>query len=410
MASNQSLDNITVEAHDQLSGAVALRRTLHRHPEIGLHNPITADALLEALDGIDLAITRHQQTSGISALFTGSQPGPTILLRADTDGLPMPEDTGLDFASASENRMHACGHDTHVAMLVGAAKLLSNHRDDIAGRVLFMFQPGEEGYGGADYMLGEGLLDVPPLADGTPSPVTAAFALHTIAGLPTGYVTSRGGSLMASSDELEIRVTGKGGHASDPSKTIDPIPIACEIVQALQMMVTRRLDVFDPGVITVAKITAGTTTNVIPELAVIEGTMRAVSEATRQRIHDGVRRVAEGICAAHDADVEVIIRTIYPVTVNNTDFTNFALGIADELVGADHAIRAPHPVMGAEDFSFVLQRLPGAMMFLGATPPDIPLATAAPNHSNRVYFDEDCMRTGIAMHAGVVLRHLAPGR
>ena len=384
-----------------------MRRRLHQRPETGIHNPVTTDALLEALEGTDLAITRHQQTTGVSALFTGSKPGPTILLRADTDALPMPEDTGLDFASTVHNTMHACGHDTHVAMLVGAAKLLAQHRDEIAGRVLFMFQPGEEGYGGAEYMLNEGLLDVAPLADGTASPVTAAFALHTTSALPTGFVSSRGGSIMASSDELKITVTGRGGHASDPSKTIDPIPIACEIVQALQLMVTRRIDVFDPAVVTVARIIAGTTTNVIPETATIEGTMRAVSEATRSKVHDGVRRVAEGIAAAHDAEVEVELRINYPVTKNNDTFAAFALGVADDVLGADHSIRLPHPVMGAEDFSYVLQRLPGAMMFLGATPLDVKLDTAAPNHSNRVYFDEDCMRSGIAMHAAVALRHLA---
>ncbi len=409
MTSNQSLDTLVAEAQDQLSAAVALRRRLHQRPEIGIHNPITTDALLESLEGVDLAITRHQQTSGVSALFTGSKPGPTILLRADTDALPMPEDTGLDFASTVTNTMHACGHDTHVAMLVGAAKLLANHRDEIAGRVLFMFQPGEEGYGGAEYMLDEGLLDVPALADGTPSPVTAAFALHTTSALPTGFVSTRGGSIMASSDELKITVTGKGGHASDPSKTIDPIPIACEIVQALQLMVTRRIDVFDPAVVTVARIIAGTTTNVIPETATIEGTMRAVSEATRKKVHDGVRRVAEGIASAHDAQVEVELRINYPVTKNDTNFADFALDTAGGLLGADHAFRLPNPVMGAEDFSYVLQRLPGAMMFLGATPLDVALDKAAPNHSNRVYFDEDCMRSGIAVHAGVALRHLAPG-
>src|SRR5262249_18027863 len=164
---------------------------------------------------------------------------------------------------------HACGHDTHTAMLAGAARMLTHHRSELNGRVLFMFQPGEEGHHGARYMLDEGLLDLPPLDDGTPSPVTGAFAMHITSAMPTGVVSIKGGALMASSDQLHITVHGRGGHASEPHRTLDPIPIACEIVQALQLMVTRRIDVFDPTIVTVARITSGTTTNVIPETALI---------------------------------------------------------------------------------------------------------------------------------------------
>ena len=242
--------------------------------------------------------------------------------------------------------------------------------------------------------------------DWTPSPITGAFALHTTAAAPTGFIASRPGAVMASADRLLITVTGRGGHASEPFRALDPIPIACEIVQALQTMVTRRIDVFDPSVVTVARISAGTTNNVIPEIAEIEGTIRAVSERTRMKVHDGIKRVAEGIAAAHEAAVTVEIDYGYPVTVNGDGPAEFALGVARELVGADRAMRLPHPVMGAEDFSYVLQRVPGAMLFLGGTPPDRNPATTPPNHSNRVNFDEDCMVTGMAMHAAMALRHL----
>ena len=394
------------EANDLLSATVELRRTLHEWPEVGNDLPITQEHVLGALEGLPLDVTVHETTSGIAALLTGAEPGPTFLLRGDMDALPMHEDTGLDFASRVDDTMHACGHDTHTAMLVGAAKLLATHRDDIAGRVLFMFQPGEEGHHGARFMLEEGLLDVPPLADGTPSPITGAFAIHITSALPSGWMSCRGGALMASADRLTITVTGKGGHASEPHRATDPIPVACEMVQALQLMITRTVDVFDPGVLTVGRITAGTTNNVIPETAEIEGTIRAVSEKTRAKVHDGLRRVVDGIAAAHGCEVEVEIEQGYPVTVNDADVADVVLDVAGQVVGADKVVRQPHPVMGAEDWSYVLQRVPGAMMFLGGTHLDRNLATAAPNHSNRVTFDEQAMVDGIATYSAVALHHL----
>jgi amidohydrolase len=325
------------------------------------------------------------------------------------DALPLHEDSGEDFSSMDDGAMHACGHDTHTAMLIGAATLLTARRHEVPGRVLFMFQPGEEGHHGARFMLDEGLLDVPPLADGSPSPVTGAFALHITSSLPTGWVSTRAGAVMASADRLEITVTGRGGHASEPHRALDPIPVACEIVQAIQTMVTRRIDVFDPAVVTVGRIQAGTTNNIIPETALIEGTIRAVSERTRALVHDGLRRVADGVASAHDAAVDVQIIPGYPVTSNSGDFADFAIGVAGELIGDDKVVRLPHPVMGAEDFSYVLQRVPGTMMFLGGTPPEVDLASAAPNHSNRVRFDEAAMPDGVALYSAMALRHLGAG-
>jgi hippurate hydrolase len=329
-----------------------------------------------------------------------------MLLRGDMDALPMPEDTGLEYSSKVELAMHACGHDTHTAMLVGAAKALSQRKSDLAGRVLFMFQSGEEGHGGAELMLNEGLLDVPAHAAGGDSPVTAAFAMHISSNLPSGVVGIKGGPIMASSDQLTITVKGRGGHGSSPHFALDPIPVACEIVQAIQTLVTRRIDVFDPGVITVTSIHAGTAYNVIPEHATILGTMRAMSEKTRTRIHDGLRRVAQGIADAHEMDVDIDLEYGYPVTVNNPEFAEFSSDIARTVSGSTSVITLPNPVMGAEDFSYVLNTLPGAMMFLGATPQGENPTTAAPNHSNRVMFDEVAMKQGIAIYASVALRHL----
>jgi len=318
------------------------------------------------------------------------------LLRADMDALPMPEETGLPFASEVEGRMHACGHDAHTAMLVGAARLLARRRDSLAGSVLFMLQPGEEGYHGARVMIEEGLLD------GAAAP-SGAFALHVTHRMTAGSISARPGAAMASGDTLQIQVRGKGGHASAPHDCLDPIPIACEIVQAFQTLVTRRVHVFDPAVVTVAKIEAGTTRNVIPDTANLLGTIRTVSEDTRERVLDGVRRVAEGIAAAHGAEVDVQLIRGYPVTVNNPDFAGFVLDTARELLGPEAVHAASHPIMASEDFSYVLQRVPGAIANLSTRPDTDP---AFPNHSPRMVVNESALANGIAMHVAVALRFL----
>ena len=397
---------LAAHVDDLYDGAVALRRRLHEWPEVGNHLPNTRNAVLASLEDLPLDITLHQTTSGIAALLTGGKPGPTVMLRGDMDALPMPEDTGLDFSSRTENIMHACGHDTHTSMLATTARLLAERKDQLPGRVLFMFQPGEEGHHGAKFMLEEGLLDVPPLADGSASPIAAAYALHITTAIPAGWVTAKGGPIMASSDTFEIVVNGKGGHASEPFRTHDPVPVACEIVQALQMMVTRRIPVFDPTVVTVTQIHTGTTSNVIPETAYINGTIRAVSESTRKKVHEHLQRVAEGIAAAHEMSADVNVKIGYPVTVNDGPSADFGMEIADALVGAEKSVRLPNPVMGAEDFSYVLNQLPGAMIFIGGTPDGVNPASAAPNHSNRVMFDERAMKTGISLYASLALRTL----
>jgi amidohydrolase len=382
----------------QLAGdAVDLRRRIHRRPEIGLALPRTQEAVLRAIEGAGCEVRLGERTTSVTATLAGARPGPTILLRGDMDALPMPEDTGLPYASEVEGAMHACGHDAHTAMLAGAVHLLAARRDRLAGRVVFMFQPGEEGYHGARVMIEEGLLA------GADAPA-AAFAMHTGARFEAGVVGGRPGPMLASADTLRVVVRGRGGHASAPHDCLDPIPIACEIVQAFQTLVTRRVNAFEPAVVTVAKIEAGTTRNVIPETAHLLGTVRTVSDRTRAGVLDGVRRLAEGIAAAHGAAAEVEIVRGYPVTVNDADFTTFALDVARELIGPDRVRVMPHPVMGAEDFSYVLERVPGAMVNLG-TRPDGP-GPHAPNHSNRMLLNEAPLATGIALHAAVALRYL----
>ncbi len=379
---------------------VALRRAIHRHPEVGLRLPVTQRAVLDALDGLPIETTLGTTTTSVTGVLRGAEPGPAVLLRADMDALPMSEDTGLEFASEVPDAMHACGHDTHVAMLVGAARLLADHVDELAGSVVFMFQPGEEGHHGARHMIHEGVLDAP----GTR--VRSAFALHTFANLPTGVVATKSGPVMAAEDSFLVRLIGKGGHGSMPHSAVDPIPAAAEIVTALQTRVTRTVDVFDPAVVTVTRIAGGTTDNVIPESAELEGTIRTLSERTRARLRTEVPKVSEHIGEAHGCRVVADLRPGFPATVTDETETQRVLDLAAEVLGVDRSRRMPSPIMGAEDFSYVLQRVPGAFAFLGACPPDVDPAEAAPNHSNRVRYDEDALAYGVAMYAAYALDSL----
>ena len=375
-----------------LAEAIRLRRAIHEEPEIGLHLPKTAAKIRAELAGLPLEIREGPTTSGLMAILRGSANGRTVLLRGDMDALPLKEDTGLEYRSRTDGAMHACGHDTHVAMLVGAAKALCARRDRLAGTVMFMFQPGEEGWHGARFMMEDGLLDAP-----TPD---AAFALHISPNMPRGMFGSRHGTLLASADVIDITIRGRGGHASMPHDALDPIPVACEIVTALQTFVTRRISVFNPAVLTVARITAGTTNNVIPESAEMEGTLRTLSEETRQKAREGIERVARNIAAAHGAEAEVVITPGFPVTVCDGRVVDLAERTAKALFGDDAWMSMANPLMGAEDFSYVLQKTPGAMAFLGAAPEGGDWRTCCALHSNRMVLDETVMARGVAMHCG----------
>ena len=375
-----------------LPDAIALRRAIHSEPELGLDLPLTTAKVRQALAGLPLEIREGPSTSGLMAILRGPANGRTVLLRGDMDALPLLEDTGLAFTSLHQGAMHACGHDTQVAMLAGAARALCARRDRLTGSVMFMFQPGEEGFHGARFMIDDGLLD--PLPD-------AAFALHISPNMPAGVFAGRTGPLLASSDKLRIRVIGRGGHASMPHDALDPIPVLCAIVTALQTLVTRRISVFDPAVITIARMEAGTTDNVIPEDGRLWGTLRTLSERTRATAHEGIRRVAVNIAEAHGARAEVEIEAGFPVTVCDARVADLAAHTARALYGDGGWITMPTPMMGAEDFAYVLQKLPGAMAFLGAAPEGGDYRTCCALHSNRMTLDESVMARGIAMHCAM---------
>ena len=384
----------------------ALRRAIHAEPELGLHTPKTRDKVRAALAHLPLQWREGPSTTGLVAVLQGggganaAKAGRSVLLRGDMDALPMPEETGLPFASTVPGAMHACGHDAHTAMLAGAAELLCARAATLNGEVRFMFQPGEEGFHGARYMLDDGLLD--PLPD-------AAFALHVMPNAPHGLIAGRAGSLLAAADMLEITVGGAGGHASMPHQTRDPVPVACEIVTALQTMVTRQFNAHDPVVVTIASIHAGSTHNVIPDRAVLRGTMRSLSREHRSRLAESVKLLAAGIAGAHGLTAEVTVEEGFPVTICDPRAVDFGERTARAMFGEPAFHRLPDPIMGAEDFAYVLDKVPGAMFFLGVAQAGDDWAQCCGIHSTRMMVDESVMPQGAAFLAGLAERFLAEG-
>ncbi|WP_093172084.1 M20 metallopeptidase family protein [Sinosporangium album] len=389
-------------ARDMSGELQRLRHALHAEPEIGLTLPRTQEKVLQALDGLPLEIGTGRSLTSVTAVLRGGKPGPVVLLRGDMDALPVHERNALPYISTVDGVMHACGHDLHTAMLAGAAHLLSARREDLAGDVVFMFQPGEEGHEGARYMIEEGVLDA---AGRRPA---AAYALHVVSGmLRPGVFSARGGPIMAAADTLVVTVRGRGGHGSAPHRALDPIPAACEMVTALQTMVTRGFDVFDPVVITVGSFHAGTAENVIPDEARFEVTIRTFSKANRAAVKERAVRLVTNIAEAHGLAGRAEFGMGYPVTVNDPDESAFAGDAVTDLLGPGRYFVAPQPVTGAEDFSYVLDEVPGAFLFLGACPPERDPATAPYNHSAEVEFDDAVLPDGAALLAHLAMSRLA---
>ena len=390
---------------------VDLRRRLHGIPELGLHLPDTQGAVLEALAGLDLEVTRGRSLSSVVAVLRGRAPvsgeRPVVLLRGDMDALPVTEQVDVDYVSTRPGLMHACGHDLHVAALVGAARILHELRDSLVGDVVLMFQPAEEGPGGAEPMIREGLLEAAGRR------VDAAYAVHVYsADHPFGTWFGRPGTLMAAADEVVVTVHGLGGHGSAPDRTRDPVPVACEIVLAFQTAVTRQFSVWDPVVLTVGRIASGTVNNVIPDDAVIEASLRTFSPEHRAKAHEVVTRVAQGVASAHGLSATVTIGNGYPVTVNDADEHAFAQGVVVDLFGADRWADMPDPEAGSEDMSFVLEQVPGAYLNVSACA-HADHHDAEDNHSPRAAFDDAVVPDIAAALAELALRRTrqlaAPG-
>ncbi|WP_231444347.1 M20 metallopeptidase family protein [Brevibacterium zhoupengii] len=383
----------TQSLHDDL---VRLRRTLHANPELGYQLPFTQKTVLDELADLGLEITTGESLTSIVAVLKGGRPGPAVLLRGDMDALPVAEDTGLDYASTNGN-MHACGHDMHTAGLVGAARLLAAHREELPGSIVFMFQPAEEVEGGAEPMIAEGLLEAAGV------PLVAAYGIHVEADV-RGRFTTKGGPLMAGFADLNLKVHGAGGHSSQPQATRDPVPAVAEIALALNTMVSRSFDIFDPVVVSVTQLEGSQASNIIPDTAKLTASVRYLSADSIALLQERVPEIAENIARAHRCTAEVDFRIGFPVTVNNPAETSTVIDRLGEVFGTEHVEEMAAPRMGSEDFSYVLQNVPGTFVFLGATPKGVD-PNAETNHSPRVVFDD-----GLLGDQAAALAHLAFAR
>lgn len=377
-----------------LDEIVSLRHELHRRPEIRFEERWTSDRIARFLDEAGVAYRRGWAGgTGIVAEIGDAAQG-VVALRADIDALEIDEQTGLPYASELPNRMHACGHDGHTAILCGAAKTIAAHKHELRGAVRFIFQPAEEIAGGGKLMVSEGALDG----------ARAAFALHAWPGIPEGTVGIKSGCAMASADFLRIEVRGKGGHGADPGACIDPVLVAAHIVTALQGIVSRENNPWEPGVVTIGRIEAGSASNIIPDAALMEGTLRALTPRQRQHMIDGLERIAKNVALAFRAEASVFVsETGYPALFNDVESSAFALETLRGALGASRAIEEAHPFMTAEDFAFYLERVRGVFLFLGN---DRPEAVSPPLHSPRFNFNDNALATGIETMATLALRHL----
>ena len=394
---------------------IAWRRDLHQHPELGNREFRTAKIVADHLRALNFDVIQEKVAhTGVVGLLKGGLPGPVIALRADMDALPVTEEVDVPFRSTVKTEwngmqcgvMHACGHDAHTAILMGVAEVLAGMRGQIAGSVKFLFQPAEEGApgdegGGARMMIEQGCMDNPR--------VGAIFGLHVTSQHHTGKLGYRSGPLMASSDELRVFVRGTQTHGAMPWRGVDPIVVGAQIVMGLQTIVSRRVDITkEPSVVTVGVFHGGVRDNIIPDEVKMEGTIRTFDEEQRTDIHAHVKRITEMIAESGGAKARVQIKRGYDVVVNDPALTAYAVPVLERVAGAAN-VGVVDKVCGAEDFSFFQKEVPGMFIRVGCTPPGREIRSVAPNHSPRLFVDEDCLKLGVKALATLATDWLARG-
>ena len=379
----------------------SLRRKLHQIPEFGLELPNTLKVILDEISPLG-EITLGKSITSAVLHIKGDLPGPTVLLRADMDALAVIEDTGVPYASTN-GFMHACGHDLHMAMGVGAAKILASRKSELKGEVIIFFQPGEEGHHGADVMIEEQALMV------SGSKPIRAYGLHVFSSYPLGMMGSRSGPLMASAGDLLVTVTGSGGHGSMPWLSKDPISVLNEIMSSLQTMVTKRFSAFDPVIVNIGWVRAGdtATTNVIPETASFGATVRVFSEENATKLKQYTQELVDSIATGFGLSATVEFTRATKVLMNDPKAISSVEKVTSELFGASRYINLPTPIAGGEDFASIVSEIPGAFVFMGACPPGTDHTTAATNHSNKAVFDDSVLGDGAALLASLAVDALS---
>jgi amidohydrolase len=390
------MDRITALIETLQPRVIATRRDLHRIPETGFNEVKTAAYVAERLAALGLAVKTGVARTGVVGLLDTGRPGPTLMIRADMDALPIAEETGLEFASTHPGVMHACGHDAHMAIALAAAEALGVLREELSGRVKFVFQPAEEGPGGAAPMIAEGVLEDPP--------VDFALGCHLWTERPEGVIGVRAGAFMAAMDRFDIQIIGRGGHGAQPHRCVDPIDAGAQVVSALQRIVSRHLDPTEPLVVSVCSFHAGSAFNIIPGEALLSGTTRTFSEAIWESWQARLERVVRGVCEAMGARFELTFTRGYPPTVNDPGMAEVVRRAAARVVGAERVVE-PELTLGGEDMAFFLRRVPGCYYAIG-----VGREGAAPLHNPRFAFDESLMRLGVETHCRAAFELLGGGK
>ena len=394
----QDLSWILGEAKSIEDEIIEWRRRIHMYPELGYQEKRTAKLVEEKLREWGYEVeTGVAETGVVGVLKGGRGGGRTIALRADMDALPIQELNDVPYRSRVKGVMHACGHDAHVAMLLGAAKILAKIKDRLNGYVKLIFQPAEEGGNGGKRMVEEGVLDDPP--------VDIIYAIHVWSSLPSGKVGLRAGPLLAATGVFEAYIKGKGGHGAYPHMTIDPIPILAQVIQGLQTIVSRNIDPTNPAVVSIGVVRAGTAFNVIPEEAYIAGTYRYLEPSVGETIKTRIREIIANTCKAYKAECKIKVEDKTPPTINNEKAVELAKNTIAQLIGEENIVEAK-PSMGGEDFAYYLQKVPGAMIILGTGNPS--KGTDKPHHSPYFNVDEEVLYIGTAIHVALAYKYLTP--
>lgn len=392
------VENFRQEAEQLFTQLVAWRRDFHRHPELGFQELRTADIVAEHLRSLGLEVSSGIGKTGVVAIVEGDESrreAPTVLLRFDMDALPIHEENEVEYRSQKPGVMHACGHDAHTAIGMGVAQILAKHRNQLRGRVKLVFQPAEEGLGGAMAMIKDGVMEDPQ-----PS---ASYGLHVWSRLPLNHVVVQAGPLWAAADKVDLTVHGRGGHGAMPQETIDTIVVASQIVLAWQSIVARNVSPTDTAVVTVGSFHSGSTCNVIAEEAKLSCSIRSFTPEVRSLLVKRMQEIADGVCAAYGASCELVLTPGVPPTINSAQGAAVMRKAASQIVGEEQVIQIT-PMMVGEDMSEFLNRAPGCYIVVGAWDPQTPLNS--PHHSPTFMMDERMMPTGVALLASAAVEHL----